>query len=215
MNKEQMISNALDFMSSVFEKEFSGHDKFHTLRVLSTAERIAEEEGADLFKVRLAAILHDVDDIKLSPETNPGLDRASGFMKANGVDPTTREAVCQIIREISFKGSDSVKPSTIEGMCVQDADRLDAIGAVGVARAFAYGGSKGRPLYDPEVMPLGRMNEEQYRKSGSTSVNHFYEKLFLLKDMMNTASAKRTAEARDAFMHAFIEEFLAEWAGER
>lgn len=214
-DKESIISNARDFVTGLFRDEYSGHDASHTFRTAALASRLAREEGADEFVVTLAALLHDVDDVKLSPETAEDLSRASEFMRGNGLDESLISTVCAIIRSVGFKGSDSVVPDSIEGKCVQDADRLDAIGAVGIARAFAYGGSRARPMHDPETPPRLNMNEAEYRSSRSTSVNHFYEKLFLLKDMMNTASAKRIAEARDGFMRDFIDEFLAEWAGER
>ena len=212
MNKDTIIKNAEGFISELFENEFSGHDYYHTMRVFRMAEGIARECGADLFIVRLAALLHDADDVKLSPETAETLGNARRFMTAQGVDEKTQSTVCGIISEISFKGADSVTPSTIEGQCVQDADRLDAIGAVGAARTFAYGGRRGRPMYDPNVPPKMEMTEAEYRKSDSSSLNHFYEKLFKLKDMMNTSPAKRIAEARDTFMHEFVDEFLGPFA---
>ena len=210
---ELILEKAVVFIKELFKNEYSGHDVFHTLRVEKTAARIAEEEGADVFTVRLAALMHDVDDVKLSPNTAVNKDRARAFMRENCVDPATMDRICQIIDEISFKGSDSVTPSTLEGRCVQDADRLDALGAIGIARTFAYGGSHSRPIYDPERAPVRDMNEQEYRKSASTSVNHFYEKLFLLKDMMNTPSARRTAEARDDYMRRFLKELYDEMEG--
>lgn len=210
-----IVENAKAFIKKLLGSEGSGHDHHHTFRVLNMAERLAKEEGAELFTVRLAALLHDADDVKLFPETNKNLDNARGFMRGQGMDEAGIEKVLGVIRQISFKGSDSVTPDSIEGKCVQDADRLDAIGAIGAARAFTFGGSRGRAMYDPDIPPKTDMNAEEYRKSDSTSLNHFYEKLFKLKDMMNTPSAKALAEGRDRFLHEFADEFLSEWSGER
>jgi len=212
---EQVIAAAAEYARAAFAGDSSGHDYAHTLRVVRMATRLARAEGADVMTVQLAAALHDVDDRKLSPETHENLKRARDFMAGAGVDDETTAQVCQIIREVSFRGSDSVMPSTLEGRCVQDADRLDALGAIGVARTFAYGGAHGRSLHDPDEPPTLDMDDEQYRQRTSTSLNHFYEKLFLLKDLMGTASGRAIAERRDAFMHAFVDEFLAEWDGER
>ena len=136
-------------------------------------------------------------------------------MESHGVGASDSETVLRAIDEVSFRGTDSVVPSSLEGMCVQDADRLDAIGAIGVARAFSFGASRGRRMYDPDVPPSLGMDETAYRNAVSHTVNHFYEKLFLLRDMMNTPSARRIAEERDRFMHGFIDEFISEWNGER
>lgn len=210
-----MIENAIKYVKHIFGDDCSGYDYFHTLRVYRLAMQIAEQENADMLIVQLAALLHDVDDIKLSQETYEKKTNAVNFMKSNGLDENVIDSVCQIIEEVSFAGTDSVVPSTIEGKCVQDADRLDAMGAIGIARTFAYGGSKGRILYDPDMKPLNDMSRAEYRQNNSTSINHFYEKLLLLKDMMNTATARKIAEHRQAVMEAYLAEFMAEWKGER
>ena len=214
MNKE-IIARATAYVKEKFENEYSGHDWFHTLRVFRTATRIAEAEGADVVTVQLAALLHDVDDRKLSPETYAEQKNARSFLAENGVEESVICEICRIISEVSFVGSDSVVPSTLEGKCVQDADRLDAIGAIGIARAFAYGGNHNRLMYHPDIAPNPNMSKEEYIKSNSTTVNHFYEKLFKLTDMMNTDTAKQIAKERDEYMKAFIAEFLDEWEGRR
>ena len=189
---------------------------YESMRVYRLAMQIAEQENADMLIVQLAALLHDVDDVKLSPETHEAKKNAVGFMKNNGVDDKVIASVCKIIDEVSFAGIDSVVPSTIEGKCVQDADRLDAMGAIGIARTFAYGGSKGRRIHDPDIKPMTNMNKADYHQNhNSTSINHFYEKLLLLKDMMNTETAKKTAMHRQAVKEDFLEEFMAEWKGEK
>ena len=212
MNKE-IIDRAAEYVKEKFENEYSGHDWFHTLRVFKTATRIAEAEGADLVTVQLAALLHDVDDRKLSPETYENKANARRFLTENKVDDGKTDEICRIIGEISF--SEGCVPSTLEGKCVQDADRLDAIGAVGIARAFAYGGNHNRLMYHPDIAPKLNMSKEEYVKSNSTTVNHFYEKLFKLTDMMNTETAKSIARERDAYMKDFIAEFLNEWEGRK
>lgn len=211
-----MVESAIEYVKKLFSDDCSGHDYHHTMRVYRLAMQIAEQENADMLIVQLAALLHDVDDVKLSPETHETKKNAFGFMKNNGVDDKVIASVCKIIDEVSFAGIDSVVPSTIEGKCVQDADRLDAMGAIGIARAFAYGGSKGRRIHDPDIKPLTNMNKTVYRQNhNSTSINHFYEKLLLLKDMLNTETAKKMAEHRQAVMEEYLVEFLAEWEGEK
>lgn len=209
------ISATIEYVKEVFATDFSGHDFFHTMRVYQMATKIAMEEKADLQIVQLAALLHDVDDRKLSPETCENKDRAVAYMRSKGLSEDTITRVKDIIGEVSFAGTDSVVSKTLEGMCVQDADRLDALGAMGIARAFAYGGNHNRVMYDPEIPPALNMGKEEYQNHVSTTVNHFYEKLFLLKDMMNTESAKRIAGHREQYMREYIDEFLAEWDGTR
>ena len=215
MDKNMIIERAIEFVKKTFESDFSGHDYFHTMRVFNIANTIAEKEGADLEIVGLSALLHDVDDRKLSPETCENKTRARDFLKENGVDDKKIELICSIIGQVAYMGKDSVVPSTIEGKCVQDADRLDAIGAVGIARAFAYGGNHNRYMHNPDVEPKLNMSAEEYRQSNSTTINHFYEKLFNLKDMMSTNSAREIAKSRDEYMRDFVATFLDEWDGKR
>ena len=209
----KVLQKALDYAKKTFENDFGGHDFFHTLRVYNMAMKIAQKESADLTIVGLSALLHDVDDRKLSPTTTKNKDNAVGFLTENGVDNGTIQLIVKIIDEIAYQGSDSVVPSTIEGKCVQDADRLDAIGAVGIGRAFAYGGSHNRYMHHPDIKPNVNMSGEEYRKSNSTTINHFYEKLFNLADMMNTDTAKEMAKGREEYMKTFVDTFMAEWDG--
>ena len=208
-----LIENAINYIKEIFKNEFSGHDYFHTIRVYNMALKIADEENADTLIVSLAALLHDVDDVKLSPETSKNKDNARKFLKENNMDGDSINLICEIIDEISYKGSNSRPPKTLEGKCVQDADRLDAIGAIGIARAFAYGGNHNRVMHNPSEPPTLNMNESEYRNHVSTTINHFYEKLFNLKDLMNTEIAKEIAEERTEYMKEYIDEFMNEWDG--
>ena len=212
--QDEIINQALEYVKKIFENDFSGHDYFHTLRVFKMATHIATEEKANLEIVQLAALLHDVDDIKLSPQTHAQKINARRFLAANNFPETTICNICQIIDEVSYLGNDSVTPKTLEGKCVQDADRLDALGAVGIARAFAYGGNHNRLMYHPDIKPKMNMGKEEYINHISTTVNHFYEKLFKLKELMNTETAKRLAYKRHEFMVKFVEQFLQEWNGQ-
>ena len=197
-----MINKAMEFAQTVFAGDASGHDYDHTLRVYHMATRLALEEGADLQTVQLAALLHDVDDRKLSPDTCNGKLRAMSFLKENGVNNEKTQEIIDIISRISFSAQ-LPPPESIEGKCVQDADRLDAMGAIGIARTFAYGGSRGRRMHDPELLDT------------NASVQHFYDKLLRLKGTMNTATGRRMAEERDRFMRLFLEQFYEEWRGAR
>ena len=203
------------YVKKIFENDFSGHDYFHTLRVFKMATHIATEEKANLEIVQLAALLHDVDDIKLSPQTHAQKINARRFLAANNFPETTICNICQIIDEVSYLGNDSVTPKTLEGKCVQDADRLDALGAVGIARAFAYGGNHNRLMYHPDIKPKMNMGKEEYINHISTTVNHFYEKLFKLTELINTSTARKIATEREAYMKNFIAEFMDEWDGTR
>lgn len=211
----QLIESTIAYVKEIFATDFSGHDFFHTMRVYKMATTIAMKENANLQIVQLAALLHDVDDRKLSPETCENKDRAVAFMRSQNLAEEMIEKIKQIIGEVSFMGTDSVVPKTLEGKCVQDADRLDALGAMGIARTFAYGGNHNRVMYDPEIKPALNMSKEEYQNHVSTTVNHFYEKLFLLKDMMNTDSAKAIAEHRERYMKEYIDEFMDEWEGRK
>ncbi len=213
MDQEAALRQVTEQIRALFADDFSGHDVWHSLRVEHTAAALAAQEGCDAFVVRLGALLHDADDPKLFATKDYA--NARRIMAEVGISADTAERVIAAIATVSFKGTGTRVPDTLEGKVLQDADRLDAIGAIGAARAFAYGGSHARPLYDPEVPPHLNMDETAYRNNRGSSLNHFYEKLFLLKDMMNTAAAKKMAEKRDAFLHAFAEEFLAEWEGQR
>ena len=148
-----IINDALKFVRNTFDDDYSGRDYFHAVRVYKMATRIAEQENANLIIVQLAALPRDLDDIKLSPETYANKDKATGFLRKYDIPETMIKMICNIIGEVSFRGTDSATPETIEGKCVQDADRLDAMGAIGIARAFAYGGDHNRRIYDPEIKP--------------------------------------------------------------
>ena len=208
---EGTFERAKEFARKIFEGDSSGHDIYHTIRVHDLARTICAQEGGDMDMVRLAALLHDVDDRKLFGDN--GFMNARTFMDSEFIPVEDQLFICDIISQVSFKGKDSVVPGTLEGKIVQDADRMDAIGAIGIARAFAYGGSKGRAMYVPGDAPKEGMSEKEYFSNQGTSVNHFHEKLLLLKDMMNTETAKRMAQHRHDYMVGYLDEFMSEWEG--
>ena len=210
---KQVIENAKKYVKELFEKEYSGHDYFHTLRVYQLAKEIAIKEDANAQITELVALLHDVDDIKLSPKTHKNKDNARKFLIENNIEKEVVDLICDNIGEISYKGVDTVPGKTIEARIVQDADRLDALGALGIARAFAYGGHHQRVMYDPDIKPCLNMTEEEYRNHVSTTVNHFYEKLFNLKDLMNTETGKKMAKDRENYMKEYLIRFIDEWNG--
>ena len=214
-----MVEKAKKYVKKYMDRDASGHDWYHTQRVLHLAQAIASQEmqttELDMEAVQLIALLHDLDDRKLSPRTYDNLDRAREFLYKNNVEPGKREMILDSIRKLSFKGTGTTVPASIEGKIVQDADRLDAMGAIGIARTFAFGGSRGRAIFDPTQPPKLDMNEETYNRGQSTGINHFYEKLLRLKDLMNTEAGKAMAAHRHSYMEAFLKEFYREWEGNR
>lgn len=215
MNKSEILTKTENHIRQKLKGEGSGHDWWHIHRVRNTALKLGEEEQADLFIVELAALLHDIADHKFhGGDEEIGPVTAQSWLESLEVEESVIEHVCEIIRDVSFKGAEvETLMKTIEGKVVQDADRLDAIGAIGIARAFAYGGHKGRELHNPNITPETHDSFEQYKKSTGPTLNHFYEKLFLLKDRMNTESGRKLAEERHQFMEEFVERFLTEWDG--
>lgn len=209
--ERDLLEKTLSFLRLRFQGDHSGHDYYHSLRVYRMAAFLCKKESADPEITELAALLHDVDDYKLFGGEAGACTEARAFLKENHISEEKAERICGIIADISFKGEDTKVPESPEGRIVQDADRLDAIGAIGIARAFAYGGSRNRDLYLPEEPPRHRMNFEEYSSNRGTTVNHFYEKLLLLKDRMNTKTAKSIAERRHAFLEDFLTEFFDEW----
>ena len=217
MDYQTVLAKTRDHIRHLLADDSAGHDWHHIDRVCRTALAIGREEGADLHVVELAALLHDIADWKFAGgDEQAGPKAARAWLDEQGAPPEIVDHVCQIIDKLSFKGAGVQTPMpTLEGRCVQDADRLDAIGAIGIGRAFAYGGYKGRLMYDPAVPPQMHESFEAYKKNTGPTLNHFYEKLLLLKERMNTAAGKRLAAGRHAFMEEFLSQFLAEWDGAR
>lgn len=212
MDRKQIIVETEDFIRKKFHKEGSGHDWFHVDRVRKMALRIGEAEGCDLFLTEMAALLHDLDDWKLNGSDNPGLAGTTRWLTDLDIDGVYSGKILAIVQDVSYKGAGvETRPRSIEAAVVQDADRLDAIGAIGIARTFAYGGNKNRLIYDPAVKPVEHLSFEAYKNSNSPTINHFYEKLLLLKDRMNTSVAREIAEDRHRFMQTFLDRFYEEW----
>lgn len=216
MNNPEIIQKTERFVESVFRSEGSGHDWFHVDRVRKMALRIGEKEGCDLFITEMAALLHDLDDWKLVGAGNHESSKAEKWLDAMGVETAVSNQILQIIDDVSFKGAGIETPvKSIEAAVVQDADRLDAIGAIGIARTFAYGGHKNRLIHDPSVLPVMHNSFQEYKSSVAPTINHFYEKLLLLKDRMNTATARIIAEQRHQFMNEYLSQFFEEWEATR
>jgi uncharacterized protein len=215
MNKKQVIKNTEKFVKGKMSGEGSGHDWWHVYRVWKNAVNIGKKEKTDMFVVELGALLHDIADFKFhNGDDKVGAKVSREWLGSQKVDEEVIGHVCDIVNNVSFKGA-GVKSGirTREGMVVQDADRLDALGAIGVARTFAYGGSKGREFYNPEIKVVKHKSFEAYKNTNSTSINHFYEKLLLLKDLMNTKTGRKMARERHKFLKQYLDRFFKEWDG--
>lgn len=215
MTSPSSIEQTITYVKQELAHAEGGHDWWHIYRVWKTSLEIAKTETADSEVVQLAALLHDIADSKFHAGDETICPAKAGqFLKSIGVDPLIIKHVINIIENISFKGGNFEQDfSSIELDIVQDADRLDAIGAIGIARAFNYGGYKGRQLYNPEIVPEMTMSKEQYKNSSGPTINHFYEKLLLLKDRMNTVTGKKMAATRHEFMLKYLEQFYREFEG--
>src|SRR5688572_25185874 len=213
--RAEILRRTEAFAREALEGDGSGHDWWHVDRVRRMALRLAVREGADPYVTELAALLHDVADHKLhGGDDSVGPRVAGDWLERLGADADTVQRVRTIIAELSFKGAGVPTPmSSVEGAVVQDADRLDAIGAIGIARTFAYGGSRGRPMHDPEAAPELHDRFDRYKASAGPTINHFHEKLLLLRDRMNTSAARRIADERHRFMQEFLDRFHREWDG--
>lgn len=216
MNKPDLISKTILFVKQNLENAEGGHDWFHIERVYKNALLIAQNETCDIKVIQLGALLHDIADSKFHDgDETIGPKKARLFLESENVDQDSITHVINIIENISFKGGNfDQKFSSIELDIVQDADRLDAIGAIGIARAFNYGGFKNRAMHNPAISPNTRMTKEEYKKSEAPTINHFYEKLLLLKDKMNTESGKEIAIQRHRYMEGFLAQFYSEWEGQ-
>ncbi|MDB5017791.1 MAG: hypothetical protein JWQ84_2623 [Mucilaginibacter sp.] len=215
MDQSAVIDKTVNFVRETLQNAEGGHDWWHIYRVWTNAKLIAKTEHADLLTIELAALLHDIADSKFhNGDENIGPETAGKFLRSINVDEETVVHVQQIVRHISFKsGFDKPSFHSIELDIVQDADRLDAIGAIGIARTFSYGGFKGREIYNPEIKPSLNMSKSEYKNSTAPSINHFYEKLLLLKDKMNTATGRALAQQRHVFMLSYLDQFYSESGG--
>lgn len=208
-----LINRTADHARQILADDSSGHDWWHIDRVRRTALHIAHQEQADGPIVELAALLHDIADWKFhGGDETAGPRTARQWLEQNSVEPSIVDRVCEIISQVSFKGAGVVtRMNTLEGKCVQDADRLDAIGAIGIARTFAFGGHFGRPIYDPKIPSKQHASFAEYKSKSGPSINHFYEKLLLLRDRMQTETGRRIAIQRHEFMELYLKQFFEEW----
>ncbi|MGA9225587.1 MAG: HD domain-containing protein [Mesobacillus sp.] len=209
-----MIEAAEKFVKNELGKDSSGHDWHHIDRVRKNARLIwSKEQKGNWFIIEMAALLHDIPDEKLNETEEAGLAKLDSFLSGLELESNIANLIKDCIETVSFKGGREIELNSIEAEIVQDADRLDALGAIGIARTFAYGGKKGHPIFDPGISVREEMTLEEYRTGNSSSINHFYEKLLKLKDKMNTEQAKKLAEERHAFMESFLAQFYIEWNG--
>ncbi|MEN8125565.1 MAG: HD domain-containing protein [Bacteroidota bacterium] len=219
MNKQEIINQTVQFVKSTLQNAEGGHDWFHIERVWKNTKLIAKNEDVDLFIVELGALLHDIADAKFHDgDESIGPKKAKQFLESIQVDESIIQHIEKIIINISFKNSldsKAKKFTSKELDVIQDADRLDAIGAIGIARAFNYGGFKNRVIFNPNIKSKLNQNKESYKKSTAPTINHFYEKLLLLKDKMNTKTGKQIAIKRHTFMEQYLEQFYKEWNGEK
>jgi uncharacterized protein len=213
--KKQIIEQTEQFVRNELGEDSTGHDWFHVMRVRRSALHICrEEKTGDPFTIEMAALLHDIPDEKINESADKGKQKLDSFLQTIFLPEEAKKHIIQIIDSISYKGGRKTELQTIEAKMVQDADRLDAIGAIGIARAFAYGGKKGQLIYDPTIKVREEMSLEEYRKGKSTSIHHFYEKLLKLKDLLNTDTARKMADSRHQMMVLFLEQFYQEWDGQ-
>jgi|ERR1700722_4945211 len=217
MNKHLLLKQTRDYVKEKMGHESTGHDWFHIERVVKMAKQIAKKEtGTDIFVIELAALLHDIGDWKIRDFNKSEDEVLEDVTKLLTFPTDIKEKVIEIVLNMSYsKNLDGRTKLSLEGEIVQDADRLEALGAIGIARAFAYGGKKNREMYNPLVKPKNFKSTDSYRTANGTTINHFYEKLFLLKDLMNTETAKKVASKREKFMKKFLDEFYKEWNGEK
>lgn len=216
-SSEEIIQKTINFVKNELKNAEGGHDWFHIERVYKNALLISENEKVDRTIVSLAALLHDIADSKFhGGDETVGPKKARQFLKSENISEETIDHIVKIIENVSFKGGNQAQKFTSKELEVlQDADRLDALGAIGIARTFNYGGFKNRKLYDPEIKPNLKMTPSEYKASDAPTISHFYEKLLLLKNRMNTETGRRIAEERHVFMEKFLEQFYAEWNGEK
>lgn len=217
MNRENIVQHTINFVKECLVNAEGGHDWWHIYRVWQTAKHIAEHEEVDIFIVELGALLHDIADSKFHDGNEDiGPKKAVEFLSSMSLDASTIVHVENIIRHISFKGGNQKQSyNSPELDVIQDADRLDAIGAIGIARAFNYGGHKNRAMHNPDMPVNLNMSREEYKKSNAPTIHHFYEKLLLLKDRMNTKTGKEMATDRHLFMEQYLEQFYSEWEGKK